>query len=331
MSSSLLRGLSVGLLAVLAPACGVPQDQEPIEEVQSSLCRNQALQLNGSDWVAKGDPAAVMFNGEAVFAFSRTDSKIQIIRERNLSDSCTTNTAEVQTLTDTTNYGPSLIVFNGMLHLAYVGQNRNLYMKRSVNGRDWEATSLLASGGDWEYRPALNVWTDNILRVYSVTEVCRWPNCSNFLYQVDVDSPTSGSIRNLGEHYLNEHTNDTPTTTTWNNDIYVSWAGTDSNKPIYIKHFNAATGWSPATIVSGGNGHPSLWPTNPDRLTILYRGNNATVYSVNSGDGTNFGASSANNATTNLSPAPFRNLGSSGIWTLYIGTNSRVYTFPMLQ
>jgi hypothetical protein len=332
MSSSLLRGLAIGLLAALAPACGVAPDQEPIEEAQSALCRNRPLQFNGSNWVAKGDPGAAVFHGRAYFAFARTDSKIQILEEQNLADSCTTNTLFAKTLTDTTNYGPTLMVFNDKLYLAYVGQNRNLYMKRSPDGRNWdEATVPLSGGGMWRFRPALNVWTDNVLRVYAAREFCiTVGGCANYLYQFDITSPTVGGMTVAGPFATDEVTNDSPTTTTWKNDIYLSWAGTDSNKPIYIKHFNAITHWSVPSIVTGANGRPSLWPTSPDLLTILYRGNNATVYSVNSDNGGLFGASTPNNATTNASPAPFQPLGSSGIWTLYIGTNGGVYTFPML-
>jgi hypothetical protein len=237
---------------------------------------------------------------------------------------------ENTTLTDTTNYGPALIVHNGMLHLAYAGQNGSLYMKRSLNGLDWEeATVKIGHGDKWRFRPALNVWNGG-LRVYAVEEACL-PGCYNGLRQIDVSSqPNVVPLTTTQTHIMNERTNDSPTTTTWNNEIYVAWAGTDFNKPIYIKHFTGGIGWSQPTIVSGANGIPSLWRASAFRLTIVYRGNNATIYSVGSGNGTSFGVSSPNSATSNASPAPFLQSGST-IWTLYRGQNNRFYTLPMIQ
>ena len=146
--------------------------------------------------------------------------------------------------------------------------------------------------------------------------------------QVDVRSPIGQPLSHVRTTWLQEYTNDSPTAATWNGVLYVSWAGTSSNKPIYIKHFDTA--WSPPTIISGANGRPSLFPTSANRLTILYRGNNQIIYTVGSSDGTTFGSSQPNAATSNFSPAPFL-LSSAGLWTLDTGTTSHVYTSAMLQ
>jgi hypothetical protein len=111
--------------------------------------------------------------------------------------------------------------------------------------------------------------------------------------------------------------------------VFLTWAGTASNNPIYIKHreCNFCT-WTPPILVSGNFGLPTLLPISSQTMEMVYRGNNLHLFRLYTNDGVSFGQPIQDNATTsNFAAIPFMVFpGRSNVWAFYTGQNSQLYT-----
>jgi hypothetical protein len=322
--------MAVLIASAVLSGCGAPDDQT--EKVSGDLLQNRAYLSSGQPFKAKDgtDPGATMFNGAAYLAFIRTDGKIGVIVETNLSNNGGQSTSSYA-LTDATNYGPALIPYNGYLYLFYGSLNGQLYMRRSLDGVSWQGPWSLTSNSNAPsvFRPAPVVLNGQLI-VYTVIANCgtfTCPNSDYFIFQYNINSDGISASGPYSEGGIYEQTGHTPAGTVWNNNLYLSWAGTDDSSPIYIKHYSLATGvWSSDTIISGNWGSPSLFPLSPSQMELVYRGNNAHIYRIYTTDGVTFSPPIEDNAsTTNHSPAPFLASGSD-VWTFYVGQSDELYT-----
>jgi hypothetical protein len=123
-------------------------------------------------------------------------------------------------------------------------------------------------------------------------------------------------------------TNRGVTAATWNGQVYVSWAGADSNNTIHIQHnslLGSISTWSANTTLADG-GFPALIPLTNQTMELVFRGNDSHIYRMYTGDGVSFGAPTKDNAsTTNQKPVAFMPQGASDAWVYYIGVNSGLF------
>jgi hypothetical protein len=321
--------IAVAVVAALSQACGTGEDQTT-ETVGGGLSQNVAYTWGGKSLQARGgtDPGAAVFNGNAVFSYVTPNAQIGIIIERQLNGSG--QNILTNALPDTTNYGAALIPFNQYLYMVYVGQDRNLYMKRSVDASNWEPTQKIADKGPFngfEFSPSLVVW-DGVLLVYVVVDFSEFLSpYPNTIQQFNIDS--NGGVDGWHDPGSPEYTNDTPTAMVMNNQVlYLSWAGLASNKPIYIKHYTDGGGWSGDTILTGQYGHPALFQQSTGTIKLVYRGmdSQAHIYHTYSQDGSFFyPAVQDSGSLTYHTPIPFQASG-AGTWTFYVGENNLLYT-----
>jgi hypothetical protein len=322
--------IAFALFAALSQGCGTGEDQTT-ETVGGGLSQNVAYTWAGKSLQARGgtDPGAAVFNGNAVFSYVTPGAQIGIIIERQLNGSG--QNILTNALPDTTNYGAALIPWNSYLYMVYVGQDRNVYMKRSLDASTWEATRQIANRGGangFQFSPALVVWDGQLLVYVDMDLSSFWVGgVTNALVQLNVDS--SGSVSGPWNPGSPEITNDTPTAMVMNNQVlYLSWAGSASNKPIYIKHYTDAGGWSNDSILTGQYGHPALFQQDIGTIKLVYRGmdSQAHIFHTYSQDGSFFYSPvEDNNSLTWHTPIPFYASGAS-TWTFYVGENNLLYT-----
>jgi hypothetical protein len=313
------RSLAAFVVLGAFAACGeLPEgadDATPETASEATETTSGAL-LNNVPYVPSGKagPAAAIFLGKAFLGYVRTDGKIGIIIETNLGDN-TGQSVTSYALTDTTTYGPCLVVYQNKLHLIYVDAGGFLKVRRSTDGLNWDNPTNMHYAAGFSYQPSAVVLNSTLLVFCRITSKdiveIRW-----------IGSPQS-IVSTL------ESSNRGPYATVWNGTVYLTWAGTAADNPIYIKHRPPLGEWSSPTLVSGNVGFPALFPVDAQTLALIYRGNNTHIYRVNTNDGVSFGAPVVDNSSvTNYTPIPFMRVSpqSPSVWTFYTGQNGLFYT-----
>jgi hypothetical protein len=201
--------------------------------------------------------------------------------------------------------------------LIYVDSNRHLVVRRSGDAVNWDAPSVIDGTSVVSYQPsAVPVDKLGVLHVFAVRN-------GNSVYEVSWNGVNGFNAVDTGEF-----SNHGPYAVFWNSQFYLTWAGTASNNPIYIKH-GGKDGWSPATLVSGNFGYPALFPIGAGLMEMVYRGNTARIYHTYTTDGVSFGPVGVDNASaTNFTPIPFMGTSDAhnSAWVFYTGQNSQYYT-----
>lgn len=193
-------------------------------------------------------------------------------------------------------------------------------MKTSSDGINWPNTYLLDATTGYQDTPTPVVWL-GALYVFAIDN-----RSAHYIWQWDINGTSASGPYNEGAV---EYSNYTVAATSWNDVLYLSWAGTGSGNPIYIKHRTLASGWSNDTVIPGNSGRPSLYPLQPavGKMEMVYRGNNGHIYRTYTSDGVTFSLPIQSASTTNQTPIPFVEYDSSGdVWTIYVGQNGEVYT-----
>jgi hypothetical protein len=309
----------LGLVSSIA-GCGTAEDST--DTVSSALLENNPY-LQGQSLQARSGsgPGATIFQGKAFFSYVRTDSHIGIVIDSNLSNGGG-QSATTYALPDTANFGAALFAFGGFLDLFYVGQDSNLYMKRSADGVNWSQTWALDTEGFWLYVPS-PVALNGQLALFAAANLIS----GHVIFQVNISNNTISNIFFTATG--SGVTNRGPTAAAWNGNVYLSWAGTDANNTIHIQHIadlGPSGTWSAMTALAEG-GYPALIPLTNQTMELVFRGNDAHIYRTYTSDGVSFGAATKDNAsTTNQKPIAFIPQGSLDAWVYYIGQNSGLYT-----
>ncbi|HWA97468.1 MAG TPA: hypothetical protein VG713_03210, partial [Pirellulales bacterium] len=307
--AGLCRLAIVVALAGSAASCLGSDDGK--DKTSGALLTNVSYKFGGVTLQTHGgtDPWGTLFGSAAYFSYVRTDSKIGIIVETDLGNGTGQN-ATTYNFSDTTNGGASLVSYNGLLWMFYFGMNHQLYMRRSSTGAagSWDGPYQLSGSG--QFTPAPVVWNDT-LYLYSA-EVCT-PGCNGS----EILQGHMSGAQYIADGSINEFTNNTVTAASWNGLLYVSWAGTDSDNPIYIKHYDSYFGWSSPYNIPNNWGRPAFFQVGDGDLAIAYRGSNGHIYRVYTNDGMNFTSPIGDNAsTTNQTPIPFMQWFASDLWVV---------------
>lgn len=317
--SRTLRSIAAFALMGALGACGEAEstDSQPTETVSGALLNNVPY-LPG---VAGGhDVGAAVFNGKAYFTYMRdTDFHTGVLIESNLgSNGQSAQTYAINDNSFTPFGGATLVVYNNLLTMVYVNWDQKIYMRQSADGINWSASSQVGVDPVYTGTPTAIAAYGN-LYIYALTVGGSYYH----LVQVAVNGTTP-----LSTWWTGELTNNTPAAAFWNGNIYLAWSGTNSDKPIYVKHYDNASGtWSPPTIVPNNWGLPALFPLSSQTMEMVYRGNNGHIYRLYSNNGVSFGAAIGDGASwTDQTPVPFYRWGDSDAWTLYAGQNGRLYT-----
>jgi len=325
-------------LAALGACDGSDPNGEATDSVHPALLQNYPYISGGPTYQSAGtNVGATMFNGKAYLAFVRLDKKIQIFVESDLGNNTGQSVNPNVVLTDTSNTAPALIAFNGYIYLFYVGQDTHVYWKRSADGTNWGTTVDMAPGGNsFAYRPAPVVFQSTL----SVFVTWTWTDGNSYILEYSFASDgvsafgpsntTAGGqkfVCIIGGGCNAEFTHAAPGAAVWNGNLYLAWAGSTTDRPLFIKHYGGPfSGWSGNTIVSAQNGIPSLWPL-PTKLEMVYYGNDNRLWRTYTTDGTTFTGTARDNASLPYGPpAPFLSYGASDVWVFYKGTNGQLYT-----
>ncbi len=113
----------------------------------------------------------------------------------------------------------------------------------------------------------------------------------------------------------------------WNGALYLAYTD-DNTQPgqIAIEHWTDSATWSLITHI-GKAGTPDIYPRAAGSLGMVYRGSDSHLYSTFTTDGTTFGASVQDPAsTTNRAPIQFMNWSLAANFTFYIGVNNQLFT-----
>jgi hypothetical protein len=303
-----------GVLGSMA-ACGAPPDST--ETVSSDLLENVPY-LPGQTLQARGGtgPGATIFKGDAYFTYVRSNNQIGIAIESNVCNG-TGQSATSYALTDTTNYGASLVVFNTFLDLFYVGMDNNLYMRRSADGINWAGPWQIDGEGFWQFIPAPVVFNGQLF-VFVVANLINGPD----IMQLDISGNSVSTI-----YFTGEYSNVAPSAVTWNGNVYLSWDSLGSTN-IDIKHSSnlIPPTWSNISVLPVA-GNPGLFPLSSQTMELVFGGNNAHIYRMYTNDGVSFGAAIEDLAsTTNHKPLPFLAASASDVWVYYIGQNNELFT-----
>jgi hypothetical protein len=312
---------AVGVLGVVVSFMGCGEPEESQVDVSSALSQNSGY-LQGQTLAAKANTSAgqaVIFNNKAYLPYIRTDSHIGIVVDSNLSNNGG-QTATTIGMSDLSNFGAALFVWNGWLNLIYVGQNSNLYMRRTADGLTWGNTVALDTEGFWEFVPSVVALDNSTFSIFCVANALG----NNILLQVVVAGTTVNGIYNYGAV-----TNRGVATASWNGQAYLAWPGTDGNNTIHIQHtaqLNPPANWTGSALLAVG-GYPSLLPLSTTTMELVLRGNDSFIYRVYTNDGVSFGAATKDgSSTTNQKPSAFMAQGGSNAWVFYIGQNNGLYT-----
>lgn len=302
--------------------CGEPEAPGP--EIPIGLVQNSGY-LKGQTLAARSGTSAgnaAIYHGKAYFPYIRTDSRIGIVVESDLTNGGG-QSATAYGLTDLSNYGATLFSFDGFLDLFYVGQNGNLYMRRSGDGLNWAGPWALDTEGFWRYVPAPVALDNTHLSLFTVANLIS----GNTILEVDVNNTTVTNIFFTGTG--SGATNRAPAATIWNGQVFLSWAGSDSGNTINIRHTSSLGGsgtWSPTTTLSIG-GIPSLIPLTSQSMELVFRGNDSHIYRTYTSNGVSFDPVTQDPAsTTNEKLSAFMPQGTSDAWVYYIGQNNGLYT-----
>jgi hypothetical protein len=324
--TKVLRGIAA-LLALMAVAasCGVDETgSQPNGATQTTAgdLLSNVPYLNGAP-KAKSNTAgdAVVFKGKAYFAYITPQSNVGIISESNLGSNGQTPTTFA--LPGATFGGPALMTVGNVLYVFYISGSW-LVMQRSADGANWTNQTFLAqpSYNTWTTPPVAVAW-DGAVRIFIGQGGAGWPN---MITQYTVSGVTASGPSFVPATGQTMTTNNRPAATVWNNTLYLAFADSTYSNQIGMMRYTDARGWSTETL-TGKTGIPGLFPTAAAGLELVYRANDAHIYRAYSQDGTSFGASIEDTAsTTNHAPIPFSNLGTSSNWVFYVGVDTELFT-----
>ena len=338
------RGLgslrTVGALLVLtslAAACGAVGDVAPTgeapqgsatETIPSALLQNvpyKTLGQVGQMLTAKGATAgdATIFNNKAYMAYIRPDSSIGIVVDNDL-----TGKSQVGALyysippVCTPGYGPALLALNNTLYLFYPC-GVAMMMATSTDGTNWshptDILDLSTGARTFSTPPVAVAWDGHpVLFAGQKTSSTR-----SILRRYDVSGNTA-SERGITTVVGSDNR---PSATVWQGQLYLAWADSYYGNEIGIAHWNDTTGWSQETLTQKV-GIPGIIGSTYE-MELVFRGTDSHIYHALSTDGSLFGPAYVDSAsTTGHQPVPFYNNNgtSAASWVFYIGVDLGLFT-----
>jgi hypothetical protein len=318
---AVIRG-TVGVLALASAlsACGTEQG-ETTATASSDLLSNVPYSGLTAQAGTAGD--ATIFQNKAYFAFI-SSGNVEILSDDNLSSTGQDGHATPVSGAPA-QLGPALLALNNTLYLFYVTSTTGLLtMRTTTDGMNWSGPSTLASPpqSNWSTPPAAVAWDGKpVVFIGSGNS-----NVLSCIYRYDV-SGTTATFRTSQNGNGLVCSNARPSATVWQGALYLAWNDNYSHPgQIGIQHWTDSATWSLATYTTK-NGIPGLYPVGAGGLEMVYRGTDSHINRTFSTDGTTFGTSYVDSAsTTGHAPIPFSNWNLSSNWTFYIGVNNALFT-----